>query len=303
MISGRQHKRRKTPSSKALMSLTTETQQESELVLEIRIHLLQQTRPLPILIAIDYTSHWISEYEFTFNDYNRVIWATGDTNASYDIENISLEYDMVTQPKLTRMISNQYSAHLAILCDRILRRCIIRKYKSDTILNINVNVPARSMKGILMLCEDDAAQQHFARDTEGFYNPKITKVDVTTEGIPNQLFSQGMRAYQMWDEAKKFFAAGSERHPEVAEVAKELTLAVVSIGEFLTNKFTLCLDLRTTDDDQLHGSRRRIENASEGVTIQIKKHAEAAGALNIYLYVIMDAQLNIENGWFVSAIH
>ena len=47
------------------------------------------------------------EYEFTFNHYNRVIWATGDTDASYDIENISLEYDLVTQQELTRMISNQ----------------------------------------------------------------------------------------------------------------------------------------------------------------------------------------------------
>ena len=34
---------------------------------------------------------------------------------------------------------------------------------------------------------------------------------------------------------------------------------------------------------RLHGSGRRIENASEGVTIQITKKAEAAGALNIYL--------------------
>ena len=36
-----------------------------------------------------------------------------------------------------------------------------------------------------------------------FTPPKITKLEVTIEGIPNQLYSQGMRAYQMWDEAKK----------------------------------------------------------------------------------------------------
>ena len=159
------------------------------------------------------------------------------------------------------------------------------------------------MKGILMLLEDGVEQQPFARDTEAFYNPKITKVEVTLEWIPNQLFSQGVRVYQMWDEAKKFFAAGSKRHPEVAEVAKDLTLADVSQGEFLTRKFTLWLDLRTADDDRLHGSGRRVENVSEGVTIQITKQAEAAGALNIYLYVIVDAQLNIENGRFVSAIY
>ena len=242
------------------------------------------------------------EYEFTFNEYHRVIWAAGDTDASYDIENISLEYDMVTQPELTLTISNQYSARLAILYDRILCHRKISKDKSDTIWNINLNVPARSMKGILILFEDGAAQQPFARDTEAFYNPKITKVEVTIEGVPNQLFSQGMHAYRMWDEAKKFFAAGSKRHPEVAEVAKDIALADVSLGEFLTSKFTLWLDLRTTDDDRIHGSGRRVENASEGVTIQITKQAEAPGILNIYLYVIMDAQLNIENGRFVSAI-
>jgi hypothetical protein len=128
-------------------------------------------------------------------------------------------------------------------------------------------------------------------------------VEVTIEGIPNQLYSQGMRAYQQWDEAKKFFAAGTKRHMEVAVAAKDLALADVSLGEYLTTKYALWLDLRATDDDQLHGSGRRIENASEGITIQIAKEAQAAGALNIYLYVVMDAQLNIEDGRFVSALY
>ena len=241
------------------------------------------------------------EYELTFNDYSRVIKATGDAAASYDINNISLEYEMITQPELARIIRNQYAGRLAILYDRILRHRKLTKDKSDTLWNINLNVPARSMKGILMLFEDPAAA--FARNTEAFYNPKITKVEVTIEGIPNQLYSQGMRAYQQWDEAKKFFAAGSKRHPEASTVAKDLALADVSLAGFLTSKYALWLDLRATDDDQLHGSGRRVENASEGVTIQIAKTAETAGVLNIYLYVVMDAQLNIEDGRFVSALY
>ena len=61
--------------------------------------------------------------------------------------------------------------------------------------------------------------------------------------------------------------------------------------------------MRTSDDDTLHGSGRRVENASEGVTIQITKKAETAGTLNMYLYVVMDAQMNIENGRFVNALY
>ena len=47
---------------------------------------------------------------------------------------------------------------------------------------------------------------------------------------------------------------------------------------------------------------RRIENASEGITLQIEKKAESAGNLNAYIYLIMDAQLNIQNGAYVSAL-
>ena len=219
------------------------------------------------------------EYELTFNEYSRVVVVTGDAAASYSIDNIALEFDMVTQPDLARQIRNQYAGRLAVLYERVLRHRKITANKSDTLWNINLNVPARSMSGILMLFEEPAAA--FQRDTEAFCNPKIEKVEVCIEGIPNQLYSQGMRAYQLWGEARKHFAAGTKRHPEVAAVAKDLALADVSLGQFLTSKHALWLDLRTTDDDQLHGSGRRVENASEGVTIQISKKAEAAGALNI----------------------
>jgi hypothetical protein len=244
------------------------------------------------------------EYELTFNDYSRVIKAAGNAGVlaatRYTVDNICLEYDMVTQPDLARMIRNQYASRVAILYDRILRHRKIICNKNETLWNINLNVPARSMKGILMLFEDPA--EAFARDTEAFHNPKITKVEVTIEGIPNQLYSQGLQAYQQWDEVKKFFGA-CKRHPTTAMVAKELALTGVTLGGFLTSHYCLWIDLRTTDDDQLHGSGRRVENASEGVTIQITKKAEAAGALNIYLYVVMDAQLNIEDGRFVSALY
>ena len=58
------------------------------------------------------------------------------------------------------------------------------------------------------------------------------------------------------------------------------------------------------DENKLHGTGRRIENASQGITLQIEKKAEkSAEALNAYIYLIMDAQLNIQSGAYVSAIY
>ena len=68
----------------------------------------------------------------------------------------------------------------------------------------------------------------------------------------------------------------------------------LSLGDYLVNKYTLWLDFRMIDENELHGTGRRIEYASEGITLQIEKKAESAGALNAYIYLIMDAQLNIQ---------
>ena len=116
------------------------------------------------------------ESELTFNEYSLVIQATGDVDASYHIGGISLEYDMVTLPELARIIDTQYKGRLAILYDRVLRHRKMTMDKSNTLWIFNLKVPVRSMKGTLMLFENVAAQQPFARNTEAFYNPQITKV-------------------------------------------------------------------------------------------------------------------------------
>ena len=75
------------------------------------------------------------------------------------------------------------------------------------------------------------------------------------------------------------------------------------MGEYLTDKYALWLDFRTIDKNSLHGTGRRIENALEGITLQIEKKVESAGNLNVYIYLIMDAQVNIKDGKFVSALY
>ena len=132
-----------------------------------------------------------------------------------------------------------------------------------------------------------------------FYNPKIQKVSVIVEGKPNQLYAQGMSSFEQHDEICKYFAKGKLAN----EVLAQLQLYDVSLGEYLVNRYALWLDFRTIDENELHGMGRRIENESEGITLQIEKKEESAGALNAYIYLIMDAQLNIQSGAYVSAIY
>ena len=73
----------------------------------------------------------------------------------------------------------------------------------------------------------------------------------------------------------------------------------MSVGEYLTDKYALWLDFKMTDENSLQGTGRKIENASEGIILEIEKKAETAGSLSAYFCLIMDAELNIQNGAFV----
>ena len=152
-------------------------------------------------------------------------------------------------------------------------------------------------KGILVLFEEE---KPYTRDTSKFYNPKIQKVSVTIEGKPTQLYAQGMRSFEQYDEIHKYFTKGKQRDNDVQ---KQLELHNLSVGGYLTNKYALWLDFRMIVENVLHGMGRRIENASEGITLQTEEKAETAGTLNAFIYLIMDAQLNIQNGRYVSAIY
>ena len=136
-----------------------------------------------------------------------------------------------------------------------------------------------------------------------FYNHKIQKVSVIIEGKPNQLHAQGMRLFEQYDGTRKYFTEGKQKDNNANEVQKQLQLHDLGVGEYLTDKYALWLDFRTIDENDLHGMGRMIKNASEGITLQIEKKPESDGNLNAYIYLIMDAQLNIQNGAFVSTIY
>ena len=119
-------------------------------------------------------------YELTFADYSDVIKAN-KPDATYTISNISLEFDTTINASLASQIRTEYMES-SILYDRILRARIIPLNKSDTSFSIDINSPSKSLKGVLLIFTQERSATKFARDTEEFYNPKITKVEVTMEG-------------------------------------------------------------------------------------------------------------------------
>ena len=238
-------------------------------------------------------------YELTFADYSDVIKAT-DPDSTYTISNVSLEFDTITNASLASQIRTEYMKS-SILYDRILRARIIPLNNSDTSFSVDINSPSKSLKGVLLIFTKERSATKFSRDTEEFFNPKITKVVVTTEGVPNELYAQNLEYRHQCDEIVKHFAEGWLK--EAGAIQKDVQLHNVNIASYYTDKYALWLDFRIIDDNRLHGSGRRLENTSEGIRLQITKKSGSAGKLSCYLYIFQDAQINISDAQFLNVVY
>ena len=238
-------------------------------------------------------------YELTFADYSNVIKST-NPEATYKISNIGLEFDKITNASLASQIRTEYMKS-SILYDRILRARIIPLNNSNTSFSVDTNSPSKSLKGVLLNFTKERSATKFTHDTEEFFNPKITKVEVTVKGVPNELYAQNMEYRHQYDEIVKHFAEGLLK--EAGAIQKDLQLHNVNMASYYTNKYALWLDFRTIDDNRLHGSGRRLENTSEGIRLQITKESGSAGKLSCYLYIFQDAQINISDAQFLNVVY
>ena len=154
------------------------------------------------------------------------------------------------------------------------------------------------IKGALLIFTKERGATKFTRDTEEFFNPKITKVEVTVEGVPNEFYAQNMEYRHQY---VKYFAEG--RLNEAGAIQKDLQLHNVNMASYYTDKYALWLDFGTIDDNRLHGSGRRLENTSEDIRLQITKESGASGKLSCYLYIFQDTQINISDAQFLNVVY
>ena len=185
-------------------------------------------------------------YKLTFADYSNVIKAT-NPDATYTISNISLEFDTIINASLASQIRTECMKS-SILYDRILRARIMPLNKSDTSFSVDINSPSKSLKGVLLIFTQERSATKFAQDTKEFYNPKITKVEVTMEGVPNELYAQNMEYRHQYDEIIKHF---SEGHLKGAGwVQKDLQLHNINIASYYTDNRKNDLILIMTPEKQ-----------------------------------------------------
>ena len=207
-----------------------------------------------------------------------MILCTGDASAIYKISDIILEYDAIFDDPYSTSIREMYIREMSIPYTKVTSIHYQALSKKDIVWKIDVNNPSvQSLQGLLLLCLDK--HDAFANKNEEFYNPSIKKILETIKGMPHQLYAGGLKVRDIYPEFKKYF------YKENSDVTSE---------EFLSTKFGLWIDTRSSIDNTLHGNSRTVD---KGMVLQVEKAAEASGDLMYYVFSLEDAvtHLSVNN--------
>ena len=85
----------------------------------------------------------------------------------------------------------------------------------------------KSLRGILLLGKKKTNIADWTCKSEHFWNFGVKKVSVTIEGIPNQLFSNGILPTDIYEECERFFSGMYKEERSIDNTVKKLSLSGV----------------------------------------------------------------------------
>ena len=228
-------------------------------------------------------------FELVLAPANQVVKGSDPTKLKYKLTNIQLEYEMIRSKDLADEATSAYENGKEFLYDHVSRHSVKRVDTSTDLMNIKVDSQRRSMKGILLLFVKRYAAG--TRDSEEYVFPDLKKTMVTINGSPNMLYNNGIEGEDAWRQVSRFFM--KEKHkPQHATLQKF----------YAEDKFGLLIDLRSMASHEMHGSGTRLVNTTDGVQLEIKR-TTGKGPFNCHIFVISDAQMNIQNRQLDSVMY
>ena len=182
------------------------------------------------------------QYIITLPKSDQILVAqSGETRGDYELKNLQLEYETIDNQGIADAVSAMFTVGRSLSYNHITLFKTPVWDKGVTVVNENVNTPMKSLKAIVMLFTYTPIT-----DSEEFVYPNISEVKATIDGVPNVVYSQGLKTNRFYDEAKRFFSAKDDGEQ------------FMTVEKFYKDKFALVIDLRATEDSKTgHGKKYR----------------------------------------------
>ena len=199
---------------------------------------------------------------------------------------MELEYTSISSDYLAQEATAAYTSGKGFFYENVLLHKTFEISKpDDSVINEHINVPRRSMSGVLCLFNEIPTAG--TRDAEKFVNPAMLSVAININGMPNKLYSKNMQTTDFYESMTK------RMEPKGGDV-------VFPSSFYAGDMFGLWIDLRTFPDEEIHGGGFILDSTSDGVKLEIWRKAGGSGKVTCYIYVVSDALVEVMNGGLES---
>ena len=211
-----------------------------------------------------------------------VVSSDVSTAPTYKLTNLELEYTSISSDYLAREAAAAYNSGKGFFYENVLLHKTFEISKpDDSVINEHINVPRRSMSGVLCLFTEIPTAG--TRDSEKFVNPAMLTVAININGMPNKLYSKNMQTTDFYESMlKRMEPLGGDM--------------IYPSNFFTGGRFGLWIDLRSFPDPEVHGGGFSLDSTSDGVKLEIRRKAGGSGKVTCYIYIVSDAIVEVLNG-------
>ena len=250
----------------------------------LKFEIIDDHMPLPT----DDIVHDIT-FELTVNSKEYVLKYTKDT-ADFELKDLKLQYETIRDADLKREIEGMLEAGTVFLYDHVHHFGVEDISKKATSLNVDIDgIDRRSLKGVLLLFQSEFTAGQ--RDSEHFPDPHIKKVMFTIDGAPTKVYNPSFQYLQQWNEIFKHFV------PEDFKRSHDIHMDMHQY--YGTNRYAFWIDLRSTEDNNIHGSGKKQES-KKTIRMEVTKENQGDGEYKMHIFLVSDARVLFQKKEFIT---
>ena len=210
---------------------------------------------------------------------------SSQTKAKYSLKNCELEYQTIKSKALANGVQNGYRTGVKLDFEDVCHVRTIVINTADTKLSETINTPKISPKYLLILFRDLTDT-----DNENYVNPKVQEIRLDYEGHSNAIWENGLKEAELYNEARRVFGKGE--------------LSTITKADFYKDKFCICLDLRTHEDNKIVGSGQdyTISRTQAGFTVHMTLKTGRTKKLTADIFLVSHGQAQIQENSLKSVL-
>ena len=201
------------------------------------------------------------------------------------MKNCELEYQTIKSKDLANGVQDGYKMGTKLDFEDVCHVKTMQILTTDTKLSETVNTPKISPKYMLILVRDTTNV-----DNEVYANLGVKIIRLDYEGASNVIYQNGLKEAELYNEARRIFGKGE--------------LSTITKADFYKDKFCICLDLRTHEDNAIVGSgtSNTISRTQSGFTIHMELKTGRTKKLAADIFPVSHGQAQIQENSLKSVL-